>query len=111
MPTCRRARISFLLGAVGILAAAVPASAVENKVLLGEVTTRASDASASVRATFRGIVESEVAALRLGDAGGSDRFVLSASLLRMRIRSDRGQARASCVVSAALRREKGGTLL
>src|SRR6185436_3722553 len=87
------------------------ASAVESKVLLGEVTTRASEASASVRATFRNIVESEVAALRLGDAGGSDRYVLSESLLRMRLRSDGDGARATCVVSAALRREKGGALL
>jgi hypothetical protein len=77
-------------------------------VALGEVKVRKNDAQLERR--FREVVASELAVLDLSSVKARDRYVLSAALVQMTSRAKTDSAESVAVVSATLRRERGGTL-
>jgi hypothetical protein len=105
-----RSRRSFLsllaLGAVGALGS--HAKAGTSPVALGEVRVPKPDAV--LKREFRRLVVRELGRLDLEGVRSDDRYVLSAALVQMTTEEDDGQAESTAVVSATLRRERGGTL-
>ncbi len=92
------------------LAIASTADGAEKPVALGEVTTRVTPHGERIDGVFRSTLESELDHLELGNVRARDRFILSATLLRMDVASRRDESSATCVVSATLRRARGGDL-
>jgi len=79
-------------------------------VALGEVSTRLAKSDPTLDRAFRSAVEVELDALDFSDVRPAERYVLSASLLEVTTRASDGRNESTAVVSATLRRAKGGTL-
>jgi hypothetical protein len=80
---------------------------------LGKVTTRVAPRDQALRNAFRSAVERELASIDLSSikpVKPADRYILSASLVKMETSADGERARTTCVVSATLTRERGGAL-
>ena len=110
-----RARLGVGRGvSVGIVLAAVlfalAADAKSSPVALGEVKNRADEGDVRVDRTFRSAVEAELRSLDLSNVHPSERYVLSATLTKMDVKSRKRQAESTAVVSATLRSARGGAL-
>lgn len=92
------------------LAIASTADGAQKPVALGEVTTRVAPHGEPIDGVFRSTLQHELDHLPLGNVRARDRFILSATLLRMDVASRSDASTATCVVSATLRRAKGGDL-
>jgi len=104
-------RVGSVLGAVlfaSTLLLAAPADGGQRPVSLGEVTARAP--GQSFKPLFRAAVKRELARIDFGKARPRESFVLSAALVRLHAARRGGGAEATCVVSATLRRARGGEL-
>ena len=84
------------------------ADAGTSPVSLGEVRVEKSDTN--LEPTFRGMVERELGKLDFDSARQSDHYVLSAALVTTTTRERSGKAESIAVVSATLRRARGGAL-
>lgn len=93
---------------VSTLLLAAPADGGQRPVSLGEVTAHAS--GRSFVPLFRKAVARELSQVDFGKAQPHERFVLSAALLRLHAARHQDGAEATCVVSATLRRARGGAL-
>jgi len=98
-------RVGFVAAA---LAFAAPSFAGSSPVSLGEVKVEKADPS--LQQTFRGMVESELGRLDLSEARSHDHYVLAAALVKMSTRERSGHAESTAIVSATLRRARGGAL-
>jgi hypothetical protein len=96
-----------VLVSTALLVSAVPASAVRDRVVLGEVSAR--HAAPTARA-FRRVVAEELRALEVRPAHGEG-YVLSASLVSLDASAQDDAATATCIVSATLRSEGRGALV
>lgn len=79
-------------------------------VALGRTTLGAETRGAEARDAFRGVVAHELDELALERVRASDRFVLSATLMRLEVASRDDETEATCVVSVTLSRARGGAL-
>ncbi len=79
-----------------------------NPVFLGEVTTPVD--RDDLPRTFRETVKRELDRVDLSSVSTRDRFVLSAALVQMSTEASEGKSESTAVVSATLRRERGGDL-
>lgn len=79
-------------------------------VSVGEVTVKFAGADASTEQRLRFLLGREIDRLRIDSERRQDRYVLSASLVRMDARESKDGARVNCVVSATLRQARTGTL-
>lgn len=104
----RRRVFALLVGVAATVGFGARADAGSSPVALGEVKVTRSDPS--LERTFRGLVERELGEVDLSKVKGQDRFVLSASLVQMATRESSGQAETIAVVSATLRRARGGSI-
>ena len=91
-----------------ILGNSALARAGASPVSLGEVKVEKRDPA--LEREFRGVVVRELDRLDLSSADQRDRFVLSAALVTMTTRERSGHAESVAVVSATLRRARGGAL-
>ncbi len=106
-------RISSWIGsALGVAALAIAPSVAAGRapLALGQVTTRLDRDSDALRSAFRSAVERELSGIDLSKVKPSDRYVLSAALVKMDTRADGERTETTCVVSAMLTRERGGAL-
>ena len=106
-----RRRAGSVLGAVlfaSMLLLAAPADGGQRPVALGEVTAHAT--GRSFVPLFRAAVVRELDHIDFGKAEPRERFVLSAALVRLHASASRDGTEATCVVSATLRRARGGEL-
>ncbi len=104
-------RAGSVLGAVlfaSTLLIAAPADGGQRPVALGEVTAHAT--GKPLMPQFRQAVERELSHIDFGKARTRERFVLSAALIRVRAAARSDGTEATCVVSATLRRARGGEL-
>ena len=106
-PLVRRSLLRASLVSALVCAGAL-AQASASPVALGEVKVKKNDAA--LARTFREVVTSELADLDLSSVKAHDRYVLSAALVQMTSREKSDSAESYAVVSATLRRERGGTL-
>jgi hypothetical protein len=93
-----------------LVMAAPLAGAGQVPLALGKVTTRVPRNSESLRNAFRSAVERELESINLSAVKPADRYVLSASLVKMETSADGDRAHATCVVSATLTKQRGGAL-
>jgi hypothetical protein len=93
---------------LGVLLASSGAGASSPTVALGEVTSQVP--RNDLPRTFRETVKSELSRVDLSEVSSKEHFVLSASLVRMNTRAGDGETESTAVVSATLRRERGGDL-
>ncbi|MFO0570502.1 MAG: hypothetical protein U0263_32975 [Polyangiaceae bacterium] len=107
-PWRSRSSLAVWLSSVAIVAFAASADAAASPVALGEVKVVRSDPG--LERQFRGLVVHELDEVDLSKVKASDRFVLSASLVQMNTRENAGQAESLAVVSATLRRARGGSI-
>lgn len=84
------------------------ADAGSSPVALGEVKVVRSDPT--LERAFRGLVEHELGEIDLSGVKAQDRYVLSAALVKMATRESDRQAETVAVVSATLRRARGGSI-
>lgn len=91
-----------------LVLSSMPVSASTPTVALGEVTTQVP--RNDLPRTFRETVKRELDRLDLSEISTRDHFVLSAALVQMSTRSTDGQSESTAVVSATLRRQRGGDL-
>jgi hypothetical protein len=100
----------FVAGALSAaLATTAPlAGAGQTPLALGKVTTRRD--SKSLESAFKAAVERELAGINLSALKPADRYVLSASLVKMDTLADGDRTHTTCVVSAVLTRQRGGAL-
>ena len=106
----RRVRLLTAIGpwfAASALFAAL-AGAGQSPLALGKVTIRRD--SKALENAFRNAVERELAGIDLSTVKPADRYVLSASLVKIETSADGDRARTTCVVSATLTKERGGAL-
>ena len=96
------------LAASALFTAAPVADAGQSPLSLGKLTT-ARD-SKSLESAFKTAVQSELAGIDLRAVKPADRYVLSASLVKMETSADGDRARTTCVVSATLTKQRGGAL-
>ena len=104
-------RAGSVLGAVlfaSTLLMAAPADGGQRPVSLGEVTAHAP--GRSFEPLFRAAVKRELSRIDFGEARTRERFVLSAALVRLHAARRDDGTEATCVVSATLRRARGGEL-
>ncbi len=104
-------RAGSVLGAVlfaSTLLIAAPADGGQRPVSLGEVTAHAP--GQSFKPLFRAAVKRELSRIDFGKARPRERFVLSAVLVRLHASAHDDGTEATCIVSATLRRAKGGDL-
>jgi hypothetical protein len=108
------ARSQRLLGAVyflTLLAVSRAALAAEPPpVVVGEVATQVPASGLDVSKTLRSSLEREVANLALRPVGRRQRFVLSASLVKLEHQAIAGSESVSCTVSIVLREQKSGAI-
>lgn len=105
-----RRRLVALIGVIACAWAGTAEAGSSAKVSLGEVNARGASGNASLERLFESSVERELSRLDLSRARSADRFVLSATLLKVGSRKDAEGAQARAVVSATLRRARGGQL-
>lgn len=99
--------LKSILFVSALVLTSLPANAVAPTVQLGEVTMQVPRKDL---AAFRETVRSELGRVDLTNIETKEHYVLSASLVQMSTRSSDGQSESTAVVSATLRREKGGDL-
>jgi hypothetical protein len=87
------------------------ADAGRSTIRVGEVSARVAGADATTEGTLRALVAREIGRLELDHPTRPDAYVLSASLVRLDARTSSEGSRATCVVSATLRRAGTGVLL
>ena len=93
----------------GALALAPAADAGERPVKLERVTANGPEAR-KLEPAFRDAVITELGRVDLSGVDSRERFLLSASLVKMQTQADRDQTSVSCQVKATLRRQRGGAL-
>jgi hypothetical protein len=108
IPQSRRRVFALLFGLTLGAGLSARADAAASPVALGEVKVARSDPS--LERTFRGMVERELGEVDLSQVKAPGRFVLSASLVQIATRESSGQAETLAVVSATLRRARGGSI-
>lgn len=108
IPLARRRLFTALLATVALAGFGARADAGASPVALGEVKVVRSDPT--LERSFRGLVERELGEVDLSNVKAQDRFVLSAALVQMATRESSGQAETVAVVSATLRRARGGAI-
>src|SRR5260221_322343 len=98
---------------LGTLGASLPgaASAARPTITIGEVSARAPGVDMTTGLPLRMLIEQETGGLEIDQPRRADRYVFSASLVRLDAHASREGSRASCVVSGALRRAGSGALL
>jgi len=97
------------LGVAGLLFLASPlAGATPQPVTLGQITARAGKDRSRLAAELRKVLSEELAVLELGKRASRDRWVLSASLVRLETRQTPEGVESTCVISATL--ERAGAL-
>jgi hypothetical protein len=99
-------RASALFAALATTAAIADAG--QSALALGKVTTPRD--SKSLESAFKTAVQRELAGIDLTAVKPADRYVLSASLVKMETSADGDRARTTCVVSATLTKQRGGAL-
>jgi hypothetical protein len=99
--------VKSILFVSALVLTSLPANAVAPTVQLGEVTMQVPRKDLKA---FRETVKSELGRLDFSAVGNKEHYVLSAALVQMSTRSTDGQSESTAVVSATLRREKGGDL-
>ncbi len=104
----RRRLFAALFGMAVLAGFGARADAGSSPVALGEVKVVRADPK--LEQAFRGLVERELGEVDLSNVKAQDRFVLSASLTQMATRESSGQAETVAVVSATLRRARGGSI-
>ena len=104
----RRRLFALLVGVAAVAGFAAEADAGSSPVARGEVKVARSDPT--LERAFRGLVEHELGEVDLSKVKAQDRFVLSAALVQMATRESSGQAETVAVVSATLRRARGGSI-
>jgi hypothetical protein len=90
---------------------AVDADAGRATIRVGEVSARVSGADSTTEGTLRTLVAREIGRLELDQPSRADAYILSASLVRLEAGTSSAGSRATCVVSATLRRAGTGALL
>ncbi len=99
------------LTVLGLCLLAGPAAGGENaQVRLGELENRAAAGDSTLDRLFRNAVQRELDHIDLSGIKAGEQFVLSATLLRIESRQKAREAESTAVVSATLRRAKGGEL-
>lgn len=106
-----RKSVVFIGLALALALCSVPADAGTPPLALGEVTTRVTRQGVDLPSAFRDAVVTELSQVDLHDVKKRERVVLSASLMRLDTETKGGRAHTTCVVSATLRRARGGALL
>lgn len=91
-----------------VLFAPAPAPALDVPVSLGDVGV--GKARPEVRSELRSLLRAELSAVDFAQVKSHQRFVLSATLLRLDSVQATGSVRATCVLSVALLRDGGATL-
>jgi hypothetical protein len=94
--------------AFGVALAPAQAPAVEVPVFLGDVGV--GKQTSEVRAQLRSLLNAELSATNFAQVRTHERFVLSATLVRLDSVVASDSVRATCVVSVALLRDHGATL-
>jgi hypothetical protein len=94
--------------ALGVALAPAPAPAVEVPVFLGDVGV--GKQTPEVRAQLRSLLSAELSATDFAQVKTHERFVLSATLVRLDSVVASDSVRATCVLSVALLRDHGATL-
>lgn len=107
-PRGRRVPAFLLALALASSAFAPSSQAAEPPVAIGEVSGKIE--SGEFTPTLRRALEQELSAAELGRRDSRERFVLSATLVRLTAEHKDGNARATAVVSMALRRVRENTL-
>jgi hypothetical protein len=105
-----KARLGACARTTCLLAALIsaPAYGADPPVTVGEVGTRVTRADVDLASVVRKAFERELRALAL--TTHSERYVLSASLIRLDGRIAGGIARTECMISAVLREKKSGAI-
>jgi len=101
----RGARLAVL---AALLVASPLAAAPPPRVALGQITARAGKDRARLAAELRRVLSEELAALDLGRAAARERWVLSASVVRLETRATAEGSESTCMISATL--ERAGAL-
>lgn len=104
----RRRLFAALFGMAVLCGFGAQADAGSSPVALGEVRVTRSDPN--LERAFRGLVEHELGEVDLSKVKAQDRFVLSAALVKMATRESSNQTESVAVVSATLRRARGGSI-
>lgn len=100
---------SSVVAAVALLGPLADARA--TPLALGEVTTRVSRQGVDLPGAFRSAIVDELRRVDVSDAPSQERVVVSASLVRLDTETQGARARSTCVVSATLRKARGGALV
>ena len=96
-----------------VLAAAVfaaPASAGENRIVIGEVSSQVARTGVRFEPLLRAASEEELTALDLSKVPRGKRVIVSVSLVRLDTLAEPSTTDATCEVSATLREARGGTV-
>ena len=102
------ARYAAALVALSSLLATAPAPAGEVPVFLGSVGI--GKAKPEVQGELRSLLRAELSAADFGRVKSSERYMLSATLVRLDSVQSSDSVRATCVISVALLRDGGSTL-
>lgn len=105
----RRTLVRALLCAAALVVVS-SADGAQNPVALGEVTARVAPHGQPMAEVFRSTLQAELDQLDLGKVRVREHFILSAALLKMDTSTHQDESTATCVVSATLRRARGGDL-
>src|SRR5258706_12366690 len=101
----------YLATAFYLVSWATPARAEDRgPVVVGEVATRVTRARVDLPAALRRALEREIAALHVVGTKHSQRYVLSASIVKLEQRNGGTAAGVECAVSAVLRERRSGAI-
>ncbi len=109
MVGCRRT--SRFVRFLAPFAVATALSLPTTPVALGEVTSKVTRSKIDVPRVFRSELLRQLRSIEVNDLPDSDRVVLSASLVRLETTRTGDRAESTCVVSATLRKKRGGALV
>ena len=108
--TRTRAPCAAALMALSLLLGAAPAPAGEVPVFLGAIGPGNAKAKPEVQGELRALLREELSAADFSRIKRGERYMLSATLVRLDTVQSTESVRATCVVSVALLRDNGSTL-
>jgi len=108
MPSPSRFSLASLAAAAVVMA--VPATAGERRVVVGEVSSQVARPGIDYEALLRSASEEEIRALDLTRVPAGKKVVVSVSLVRLDTLADVRATDASCEVNATLRDARRGTI-
>lgn len=102
--------VRALAGVLFVITLAIPADCAQNPIAGIEVSTQVARARTDLVRTIRLQVQRQLETLDWGSARPTERFILSATLVRLDTEPGDGGSKSSCALSVALRESRRGAL-